>query len=327
MTTEKRSIAKLDAICDIERQYQKNWQQSKLFEVDAPANSSDNYQLGERYIAHIRPTTITTMSVSYRTDTKYNYYDNVFLNEIDRSIKLTKDTRNKYRDLCSQTELMNINLIRYFIEVQLLLLAPICPHIYDYLWQLLYPNELTIMNAKWPVETLLKINVDDILPSKPLLQFRREPPFMHIINWYHFFYCKKMNSFEDAGPFISMCTSADPEYPASNILDGSDKTFWMTTGMFPQEFIISFQQPIEIRHIRFITTNVKSFAMFTTSNMEAKSFEALFEKTLPNNEYDLQMTDQQLQRVFETRHLKCVILSGYDHFTSVHTLKINSRGK
>ncbi|CAF1142501.1 unnamed protein product, partial [Didymodactylos carnosus] len=117
-----------------------------------------------------------TLSISdqqqpiYRTDTKYNYYDNVFISEINRSIKLAEENyekmiykdvlkhgffelqtaRDNYRDLCSENELMNINLIRHFIEIQALLLAPICPHICEYVWQLLHPNEATIMNAKWP---------------------------------------------------------------------------------------------------------------------------------------------------------------------------------
>lgn len=35
----------------------------------------------------------------------------------------------------------------------------------------------------------------------------------------------------------------------------SDRTFWMTTGLFPQEFIVAFKEPIDFRTIRFATTN------------------------------------------------------------------------
>ena len=40
----------------------------------------------------------------------------------------------------------------------------------------------------------------------------------------------------------------------------------MTTGLYPQEFIITFKQPITFRHLRFVTTNGKlktdSYSLF-----------------------------------------------------------------
>lgn len=78
----------------------------------------------------------------------------------------------------------------------------------------------------------------------------------------------------DSNAFVSMSSSADQDYPASNILDPqvyylldkhltdmffhlirSDNVFWMTTGLYPQEFIITFKEPIEFRQLRFVTTN------------------------------------------------------------------------
>ena len=106
---------------------------------------------------------------NYRKDTHYNYYDHVFESEINRAIKLTEESyekmlykdvlkygffelqiaRDKYRELCTESEKMNLRLIEWFIEVQTILLAPICPHICDYLYQFIHPGT-TIMRAKWP---------------------------------------------------------------------------------------------------------------------------------------------------------------------------------
>ncbi|CAF2204260.1 unnamed protein product [Rotaria magnacalcarata] len=108
-------------------------------------------------------------TMNYRTDSEYNYYDRVFESEINLAIQLTEESyekmlykdvlkygffqlqiaRDNYRELCSESEQMNLNLIKRFIEVQTILLSPICPHVCDYLYQLLYPGT-TIMNAKWP---------------------------------------------------------------------------------------------------------------------------------------------------------------------------------
>lgn len=107
--------------------------------------------------------------LNYRTDTNYNYYDKVFESEINHAIKLTEESytkmlykdvlkygffelqiaRDNYRELCSESEQMNLRLIKHYIEVQAILLAPICPHICDYVYQFLYPRT-TVMNAKWP---------------------------------------------------------------------------------------------------------------------------------------------------------------------------------
>ncbi len=41
-------------------------------------------------------------------------------------------SRDKYRELCFEG--MHHDLIFRFIEVQALLLAPICPHVCEYIW-------------------------------------------------------------------------------------------------------------------------------------------------------------------------------------------------
>lgn len=106
---------------------------------------------------------------NFRTDTNYNYYDRVFESEINRAIKLSEESyekmlyrdvlkygffelqiaRDNYRELCSESEQMNLRLIRWFIEIQVILLAPICPHVSEYVYRLFHPGR-TIMNAKWP---------------------------------------------------------------------------------------------------------------------------------------------------------------------------------
>jgi leucyl-tRNA synthetase len=133
-----------------------NWVKDKLHHLSSSLDNT-NQEFTEQQQKH------------YRTDTNYNYYDHVFESEINRSIKLTEESyekmlykdvlkygffelqtaRDNYRELCSESEQMNLRLIKRFIEVQAILLAPICPHISDYVYQFLHPGT-TIMNAKWP---------------------------------------------------------------------------------------------------------------------------------------------------------------------------------
>lgn len=95
------------------------------------------------------------------------YADKVFQSEINKTITETKkhyDTmmykevlkvgffefqtaRDRYREL---SETMHVGLLFRFIETQLILLAPICPHICEYIWTSVLKKESSIMKALWP---------------------------------------------------------------------------------------------------------------------------------------------------------------------------------
>lgn len=53
-----------------------------------------------------------------------------------------------------------------------------------------------------------------------------------------------------SGCYVSMATSNDEDYPASNVIDGNEQTFWMTTGLFPQTLILTFPNNSEIRTLK-----------------------------------------------------------------------------
>jgi len=73
-----------------------------------------------------------------------------------------QQARDNYRVAVGSQQNMNKQLITRFIEVQTLLLAPVCPHLAQYVWQLLGKTEV-IQKARWPKsdevdEVLLKQN-------------------------------------------------------------------------------------------------------------------------------------------------------------------------
>lgn len=104
---------------------------------------------------------------SFRSGPADTFNDKVFDSEINLKIMETKDNyenmlfkealrtgffelqaaRDKYRELC--LEGMHLALILRFIEVQALLLSPICPHVAEHVWSLL-GKESSIVRATWP---------------------------------------------------------------------------------------------------------------------------------------------------------------------------------
>lgn len=115
------------------------------------------------------------------------FNDKVFESEINKSILETEAafegmlfkeglrtgffelqlSRDKYREMCLATESqMREDLIFRFIRVQVQLLAPICPHLADYVWGHLLPGTpgwidqpKSIMQSSWPVAS----PVDEII--------------------------------------------------------------------------------------------------------------------------------------------------------------------
>lgn len=86
----------------------------------------------------------------------YNFHDKVFISEMNTKIQQTDDNykkmlfkealktgffelqaaRDKYRELCSEGD-MHAELVTRYIETQAILMSPICPHVAEYVWELL----------------------------------------------------------------------------------------------------------------------------------------------------------------------------------------------
>ncbi|KAG7268305.1 hypothetical protein CRUP_038320 [Coryphaenoides rupestris] len=71
-------------------------------------------------------------------------------------------------------------------------------------------------------------------------------------------------SLRSLGAKVVLASSGgDDAQPPAHIVDGDPDTFWMSTGMFPQEFIIRLAEPTAVEllkgttvsHLRFIITS------------------------------------------------------------------------
>jgi len=100
---------------------------------------------------------------------KDTFHDKVFNNEIDLKLKETAENydkllfkealksgffemqgaRDKYRELCGEMGMSRSLVLRY-LEVQAIMLSPICPHVCEHIWSLL-GKEGSILNTTWPV--------------------------------------------------------------------------------------------------------------------------------------------------------------------------------
>ncbi|XP_063092605.1 intraflagellar transport protein 25 homolog isoform X3 [Cavia porcellus] len=82
------------------------------------------------------------------------------------------------------------------------------------------------------------------------------------------------------GAEVILATSSDEKHPAENIIDGNADTFWTTTGMFPQEFIICFHKHVKIEKLIIQSYLVRSLRVEKSAAQEPVGFEQWIEKAM-----------------------------------------------
>uniref|UniRef100_A0A3Q3VVV3 Intraflagellar transport protein 25 homolog n=1 Tax=Mola mola TaxID=94237 RepID=A0A3Q3VVV3_MOLML len=123
------------------------------------------------------------------------------------------------------------------------------------------------------------------------------------------------------GAKVVVVTSGDEEHPPENIIDGDSRTFWMSTGMFPQEFIICFAESTKVSAVTVDSYNVKHLKIEKNTSRYASQFESVTEKEFEHTDGHLQSNSISLNGSSAT-HLRFIITSGYDHFVSVHRVSV-----
>ncbi|XP_036329061.1 leucine--tRNA ligase, cytoplasmic [Rhagoletis pomonella] len=108
---------------------------------------------------------ISEMNLKTR-ETDENYRKMLFKEALRTGFYELQLARDKYREL-SGAQGMHEQLVLEFIRRQALLVAPICPHVADYVWGLL-GNKQSIVHARWP--SVGEINEIDIKRSEYLME-------------------------------------------------------------------------------------------------------------------------------------------------------------
>ncbi|XP_026787193.1 intraflagellar transport protein 25 homolog [Pangasianodon hypophthalmus] len=125
------------------------------------------------------------------------------------------------------------------------------------------------------------------------------------------------------GAQVVLATSSDENHPPESMIDGNMETFWMSTGMFPQEFIIRFPDNMKISLLSIHSVNVRRLRIEKSTQEEAEKFELMAEKEFEQTDGSLQTNEISLDGSNATQ-LRFLIISGYDHFVSVHKVGIQA---
>merc|ERR1711976_125326 len=125
-----------------------------------------------------------------------------------------------------------------------------------------------------------------------------------------------------AGSHICLSTSCDENFPPEHIIRGKSDTFWTSTGLFPQQFILSFASLMNLNTIKIECGNVKRLLFERSVQNEPTDFEPIQEKELEHVEGQWQMEEIPVSNM-TAQHLRVSIKGAHDHFIAVHSLHVD----
>eukprot|EP00759_Apiculatamorpha_spiralis_P052945 PhF_6_TR6067/c0_g1_i1/m.8803/K19369/HSPB11; heat shock protein beta-11 len=126
---------------------------------------------------------------------------------------------------------------------------------------------------------------------------------------------------------VVLATSTDTRFPATAVLDTNERTFWLSTGMFPQEMILSFTGgPTSISKVKLVGYGIHRMRIERCVDAIPSKFELVVEGDVEQKD-NLQKETFQINKTTlgaDIRYLKIVILSGYDDFVAIHNLSVDT---
>eukprot|EP00730_Choanoeca_flexa_P016969 TRINITY_DN8108_c0_g1_i2.p1 TRINITY_DN8108_c0_g1~~TRINITY_DN8108_c0_g1_i2.p1 ORF type:complete len:139 (+),score=20.47 TRINITY_DN8108_c0_g1_i2:140-556(+) len=122
------------------------------------------------------------------------------------------------------------------------------------------------------------------------------------------------------GAQVVLSTSSDNKHPPEAVIDGNDSTFWVTTGMYPQELIISFPATMRITSLETRSAAVKHMSVHKSSNTVPTGWEDLSSADLEPAEGHMQIEAHKIAPTM-LRHLRIMIKKGHHPFCAVYSIK------
>mmetsp|Transcript_38694 Transcript_38694/g.77946 ORF Transcript_38694/g.77946 Transcript_38694/m.77946 type:complete len:375 (-) Transcript_38694:126-1250(-) len=127
------------------------------------------------------------------------------------------------------------------------------------------------------------------------------------------------------GGRVLWVSSLDADHPGENVIDGREGSYWLSTGMYPQEILLALAYPCLISAVRLAATSVRAVRIEGCSEDTPVNFKALAEVELTDSQGLLQVEDLPCdQAPWQVEFLRVVILSGWHDFCSVHAVRVDA---
>ncbi|CAE8586309.1 unnamed protein product, partial [Polarella glacialis] len=96
------------------------------------------------------------------------------------------------------------------------------------------------------------------------------------------------------GGKVLMVSSLDENHPSDNIIDGNDASYWMSTGLYPQEILFELSEASHVSNVKIFSTNIKSVRVESCAEDKPVNFKVIAEGEL-----------EELQGRVQSKELSC----------------------
>lgn len=121
-----------------------------------------------------------------------------------------------------------------------------------------------------------------------------------------------------------MVSSLDPAHPGENVIDDDHGTYWLSTGLYPQEILLWLAAPTKVASVRVASTRVRRVRFEACPEEDPVTFGKLAEGEFE----DIQGSGLQVRELHcssqdgPTKFVRLLILSGWADFCSIHQIQV-----
>ena len=123
---------------------------------------------------------------------------------------------------------------------------------------------------------------------------------------------------------VKCASSFDERFDPKHVLEKDDlTTYWLTTGLYPQEILVQMNAPKVISEVKFNTQGARKIIIEGCKQANAQTFTRIGEsKELPDRS-GFQSDSVTITVSAPVNLFKFIIADGWEEFTSVHSISIH----
>jgi heat shock protein beta-11 len=121
---------------------------------------------------------------------------------------------------------------------------------------------------------------------------------------------------------VIFSTSYDDKYSPHNILNSSNSMFWTSTGLYPQEIVLSLSSGKIISELAIQGVNIKKLSIETCENDSAVKFITQFEIDNISKKTGLQDIQCKFINKVANKLIKIIIHEGHGFFCCINSINI-----
>jgi heat shock protein beta-11 len=123
-------------------------------------------------------------------------------------------------------------------------------------------------------------------------------------------------------PLARAATSWDSSHPPDNVLDGDERTFWATTGMFPQEIVVTLGAVSDVSQVRIVSVGLRRISIHSCATEQPGSYETVVPEKEIADQGAGRQSDTVKTNMRGVRHVKIIIHAGWGHFAAISSIAL-----